>query len=121
MGHGVLRDWSVGNLEYPDHDLFWRISSQSTMRRGPHKLVRSGRPRARLGNWPLIEGDWTHLYDVTVDGREAADLRLARTDLVEEMLPVLDAMNAELLPYPPDHPGLPRRATADHPAVSAPD
>lgn len=116
-----LLGWLVNGDEYPDHDLFWRISSQSAMRRGPHKLVRSGRPRARLGNWPLIEGDWTHLYDVTVDGREAADLRLLRTDLVEEMLPVLDAMNAELLPYPPDHPGLPRRGTADHPAVSAPD
>jgi arylsulfatase A-like enzyme len=35
--------------------------------------------------------------------------------------PLLGAFDADMLPNPPDMPGLPRRATTDRPAVSHPD
>ena len=72
-GVSLLR-WLVDGAEYPEHDLFWRISSQSAIRRGPFKFIRSGRPRAYIGSWPVVPGEYQMLYDVTVDGREAADV-----------------------------------------------
>jgi arylsulfatase A-like enzyme len=116
-----LLPWLVDGAEYPEHDLFWRISSQGALRRGRFKYLRDGRDRAYLGNWPRSYGRYELLYDVTVDGREAADLARRYPEVVAEMRAAWDRIDATLLPYPPDHPGLPRQASRGRPAVSQAD
>ena len=77
-----------------------------------------------LGNWPRFYGSFEYLYDVTVDGREAADVKGLHPELLASMRDEWDRVNAELLPYPPDHFGLPRpprQASPGLPAVSQPD
>jgi arylsulfatase A-like enzyme len=120
-----LLPWLVDGADYPDHDLFWRVSSQGALRRGRFKYLRDGRDRANLGNWPRRfaqpDGHYELLFDVTVDGREMADLSRHHPDVVAELRAVWDRIDAELLPYPPEHPGLPRHAGGGLPAVSAAD
>ncbi len=116
-----LLPWLVENDSYPEHDLYWRITSQSSLRRGRFKYVHDRRPRPVLGNWPLHDGDYDLLYDVTVDGREAADLSPHHPELVTELRAVVEAIDAQMVPYPPDLPGLPRRASAHGPAISQAD
>ena len=120
-----LLPWLVEGADYPEHDLFWRLSSQGAYRRGRFKYLRDGRDRARLGNWPrrfdTDTGYYELLYDVTVDGREMANVARHHPEVVEELRAAWDAFAAELLPYPPDHPGLPRHAGGGLPAVSEAD
>lgn len=116
-----LLSWLTEGAIYPEHDLFWRIASQSAMRRGPLKYVQSSRPRPVSNNWPVIPGDHEMLYDVTVDGREAADIIHRYPDEAAAMRAELDKLNAELLPYPPDHRNAPHRAAAAGLTVSQPD
>ncbi len=119
-----LLPWLVDGVEFPEHDLFWRISSQGALRRGRFKYLRDGRDRAWMGNWPRAYGNYEFLYDVTVDGREAADIKRHQPRELAAMRAEWDRINAELLPYPPDHQGLPkpaRRASPEQPAVSQAD
>jgi arylsulfatase A-like enzyme len=116
-----LYEWLVGGGEYPEHDLFFRISSQGALRRGRFKYVRDLRDWSLLGNWPRFPGPREQLFDVTVDGCEAADLARHHPDVVAELRAAWDRVDAELLPYPADHPGLPRHASPGRPAVSQAD
>lgn len=116
-----LYPWLVDGTAYPEHDLFFRVASQGALRRGPYKYLRDLRPWTIGRSWPLFPGPREALYDVTVDGREAADLSRTLPDVTATLREAWDAFNAELLPYPAGHPSLPRRATHDAPAVSQPD
>ncbi|MCP4223715.1 MAG: sulfatase-like hydrolase/transferase [Actinomycetia bacterium] len=116
-----LLPWLVDGDDQPDHDLFWRVSSQGALRRGRFKYVRDHRGRARLGNWPLVPGEYDLLYDVTVDGREAANIARHHPEVLAELRAEWERFDAELLPYPADHPGLPRHASPGKPAVSEAD
>lgn len=116
-----LYPWLAEGAPYPDHDLFFRVASQGAMRRGRYKYVRDLRPWSLGGNWPRFPGPRESLYDVTVDGREAADLSHKLAEVTAAMRDAWDAHNSTLLPYPPDHPRLPRRATPRSPAISQPD
>jgi arylsulfatase A-like enzyme len=116
-----LVPYLVDGEAYPDHDLRWRTTNQVAIRRGDMKYLHDRRPRPRLGAWPVRHGDYHLLYDVTVDGREKADVAPHHPDLVSELRAEAERFDAEMLPYPPDMPGLPRRATADQPAVGHPD
>lgn len=119
-----LLPWLVDGADYPDHDLCWRVASQGAVRRGRWKYLFDRRPRAVLGNWPRFPGPWELLYDVTVDGREAADLARLHPEVVAELRAAYDAYEAELLPYAPDHPNLvaeTRQAGPGYSAVSQPD
>jgi arylsulfatase A-like enzyme len=119
-----LLPWLVDGEPYPDHDLFWRISSQGAIRRGKYKYFRDGRDRPVLGNWPRFWGNHEFLYDVTVDGREAADVKRHHPALLAELRAEWELVNAGLLPYPPGHFGVPKPpgpATATEPARSQAD
>ena len=116
-----LFGWLTGDVDFPRHDLFWRVSSQGALRRGRFKYVRDGRDRPILGNWPRYPGGAHLLYDVTGDGRERADVARHHPDVLAQLAEAWERINDDLLPYPPDHPGLPRHATAAFPAVSQPD
>ncbi len=116
-----LLPWLRQQSVYPQHDLFWRVASQGALRRGRFKYVRDRRDRAMLGNWPRRFGEYDLLYDVTIDGREAAEISSLHPQLLNELRREWERRAAELLPYPPDHPNLPRHASAGLPAVSQPD
>ena len=116
-----LLAWLVEGAAYPEHDLMWRIASQGAVRRGRFKYVRDLRDQALLGNWPRRPGPYEMLFDVTIDGREAADIARHNPQIVAELREVWDRYNAELVPYPPDHPNLPRQAGAGKAAVGQAD
>lgn len=116
-----LASWLTEGAEFPEHDLFWRTSNQGALRRGRFKYLFDRRERAVLGNWPREPGDYHLLYDVTVDGRERADLSGQHPDVLAELRTAWERLNAEQLPFPPEHPGLPRRSSTTGPAVSEPD
>jgi arylsulfatase A-like enzyme len=116
-----LVPYLVDGAAYPDHDLCWRTTSQLAVRRGDMKYLHDRRLRPRkLGLWPLEEGDFHLLYDVTADGRERADLAPHHTELVAELCAAAERFEQEMLPYPPD-PGPPHQASAHGPPVGHPD
>lgn len=118
-----LLPWLVDGTAYPDHDLFWRTSSQGALRRGRFKYVQDRRDRGMLGNWPRRPGTFDLLYDMTVDGRERANLAANEPELVTELRTAWERIDATLEAYAPDHPGLPGQ-TGDAwppPVMSEPD
>lgn len=112
-----LLPWLLEGADFPGHDLFWRTSNQGALRRGRFKYLLDKRDRPVLGNWPRWPGEYHLLYDVTVDGREQADLAEQQVDLLAAMKAAWGRIEAELLPYPPEHPGVP----AEGLVVSEPD
>jgi arylsulfatase A-like enzyme len=116
-----LLPWLVDRAEFPEHDLFWRTSNQGALRRGRFKYLHDGRDRAVLGNWPRSFGDYHLLFDVTVDGREHADIADRHPDIAAELRSAWERINSELLPYPPTYPGLPLSTAMPGPVVSRPD
>ncbi len=116
-----LLPWLVDGADFPAHDLFWRTSNQGALRRGRFKYLRDRRDRAVLGNWPRHYGDYHLLYDVTVDGRERADIAGQHPEVLAELREAWERIDAELLPFPTTHVGLPRPRTEGAPAVSEPD
>ena len=116
-----LVPWLVEGADHPGQDLFWRISSQGALRRGRYKYVVDQRDRAVLGSWPRRPGVKHQLFDLSGDGREHADLARHHPDVLASLRAEWERIDSTLLPYPDDHPGLPRHATAGRPAVSQPD
>ncbi len=116
-----LLPWLVGGDAHPDHDLFWRVSSQGALRRGKFKYVFNQRDHALFGSWPRIIPFSHALYDLSGDGREAANVARHHPELMASMRAEWERLAAELLPYPEGHRGLPRHATATKPAISQPD
>ena len=119
-----LLPWLVEGATFPEHDLFWRISSQGALRRGRFKYFRDGRDRGIFGSWPRFWGAYEFLFDVTVDGHEAADVKRHHPELLAELRSEWDRVNAGLLPYPPEHLGVPKppaHASAGRPAISQAD
>ena len=121
-----LLPWLVDGKPHPNHDLFWRISSQGALRMGQFKYIVDHRPSAMLGNWPRMPGTRHQLFDLSGDGRESANIARHHPELLAQLRAEWERINAELLPYPPDHHSLPRNtapsmATPTSPAISRPD
>lgn len=115
-----LLSWLAEGTDFPARDLFWRTSNQGALRRGAFKYLRDRRDRAVLGNWPRRPGEFHLLYDVTVDGRERADIASGHPDVVDELRAAWERIAADLVPYPPEHPGVPGPPPSGA-TVSAPD
>jgi arylsulfatase A-like enzyme len=98
-----LLPYLVDGVDYPEHDLRWRTTSQVAMGRGDLKYLHDRRPRPRLGAWPVSEGDYHLLYDVTVDGREKADLAPHHPELVAELRAEAGAVRRRDAPVPTAH------------------
>ena len=125
-----LLPWLVEGEPHPQHDLMWRISSQGALRRGPMKYLVNHRPSAFMGNWPTLPGTRHMLFDLSGDGREAANLARHNPEELRALQNAYETVAAALLPYPLEHRGLPenspvirtpRHASPTQPAVSAPD
>ena len=72
--------------DLPERDLFWRTRSGRALRRGDLKYVR-------------LDGV-DHLYDLSEDVREQADLARRRPDDLAALRSAWEAVDATLLPYP---------------------
>lgn len=108
-----LLPWLVDGADFPEHDLFWRTSNQGALRRGRYKYLFDRRDRSVLGNWPRRPGPFHLLYDLMVDGREQADLGDHHPRLLDDLRTTWARIDADLLPFPPEHPGVPATA-AEH-------
>jgi arylsulfatase A-like enzyme len=117
-----LLPYLVDGAPHPERDLCWRTTSQVAVRRGDMKYLDDRRLRPeKLGQWPLRAGDHHLLYDVTVDGRERADLAPHHPGLTAELRAVAERFEAEMLPYPAEAPGRARNGTDLERAVGHPD
>lgn len=93
--------WLVGDAPAPERDLLWRTRHQGAVRRGPYKLLVDRLAKPLWGPGPVGPGPRIRLFDVTTDGREKADLIAEHPDLAKELQAEFEALDAELLPYPP--------------------
>ncbi|MDA8370275.1 MAG: sulfatase-like hydrolase/transferase [Nocardiopsaceae bacterium] len=116
-----LLAWLADGAAFPAHDLFWRTSNQGALRRGRFKYLYDERDRAVLGNWPRRFGDYHLLFDVTVDGRERADIAEQHPEVLAELRSAWEQTTTGLLPLPPGHPGRPRPPGPGGPVTSEPD
>jgi hypothetical protein len=78
--------------------MLWRTRNQGAVRRGPHKLLIDHHGKARRSFAP--NGPSYRLFDVTVDGREMADIAGEHPEIVNELRHVWEAFDAAQLPYP---------------------
>lgn len=111
-----LLPWLFDGANEPSRDLLWRTREQGALRRGRFKLLYDRQAKPLWGNVFGHDGPRVRLFDVTVDGREKADISGEHPDLTSELLEVWQAFDAEMLPYPP----LPWR-TAEASATTRPD
>ncbi len=97
-----LLPWLVDGSDAPERDLLWRTREQGAIRRGPYKLLID---RTAKGWVQRIfgggDGPSYRLFDVTVDGREQADISAENPELVAELRAAWEAFADELLPYGP--------------------
>lgn len=94
-----LVPWLLDGQEMPERYLRWRIREQGAIRKGKYKLLIEEKPAFKPGRKPgerLVQ-----LFDVTEDGREAADLSKKFPEITKELLEEWQRFDAELMPYPP--------------------
>ncbi|MEV5761222.1 sulfatase-like hydrolase/transferase [Streptomyces tendae] len=85
-GHS-LAGYLLRGRELPERDLFWRVRGNRALRRGDWKYYRDAQGR-------------DHLYDLSADAREQADLSADRPQLLAELKAAWERTDRELLPYP---------------------
>ncbi|MGW5565279.1 sulfatase family protein [Streptomyces tendae] len=85
-GHS-LAGYLLRGRELPERDLFWRVRGNRALRRGDWKYYRDAQGR-------------DHLYDLSADAREQADLAADRPELLAELKAAWERTDRELLPYP---------------------
>ncbi|MDA5145766.1 sulfatase-like hydrolase/transferase [Streptomyces sp. AD681] len=85
-GHS-LAGYLLRGRELPERDLFWRVRGNRALRRGDWKYYQDAQGR-------------DHLYDLSADAREQADLAADRPQLLAELKAAWERTDRELLPYP---------------------
>ncbi|GAA4977341.1 sulfatase family protein [Streptomyces hyderabadensis] len=85
-GHS-LAGYLLRGRELPERDLFWRVRGNRALRRGDWKYYQDAQGR-------------DHLYDLSADAREQADLAADRPELLAELKAAWERTDRELLPYP---------------------
>jgi arylsulfatase A-like enzyme len=96
-GRSIL-PWLLDGQEMPERYLRWRIRAQGAIRKGKYKLLVEHNPPFKFGR---PQGPAIQLFDVTEDGREAADLSKELPEITAELLAEWQRFDAELMPYPP--------------------
>ena len=85
--------------EWVPHDLRWRTRRQGALRRGKWKLLHDRRAKLLWSDEGHVEGSRTRLFDLSVDGREWADLSHDHPDVAAELLGEWRAFDEAMLPY----------------------
>lgn len=105
-----LLGWLVDGEPAGERDLLWRTREQGAVRRGKYKLIIDHEGKALWKGRFKPDGPSYRLFDVTVDGREKADIAVDYPEIVAELLAVWEKFNDDQLPYPTTQParvGLP--------------
>lgn len=105
-----LLPWLVDGAEPVERDLLWRTREQGAVRRGPYKLIIDHEGKALWKGRFKPDGPSYRLYDVTIDGREKADISADHPELVAELRAAWEKFSTDQLPYPAESPrpaGLP--------------
>jgi arylsulfatase A-like enzyme len=95
-----LLSWLVDGTTWPEHDLLWRTREQGAVRRGRYKLLIDHEAQPFWKDLKPPAGPSLRLFDVTVDGREKADLAREHPALVAELHRRWEEFAAGQLPYP---------------------
>ena len=95
-----LLPWLLDGAAAPERDLLWRTREQGAVRRGAFKLLYDRVAKPLWGGEFGGDGPRARLFDVTVDGREKADLSGDFPELTAQLLDLWRQFDAELLPYP---------------------
>lgn len=103
-----LLPWLVDGAPPPERDLLWRTREQGALRRGRWKLLYDRQAKPLWHGRFAKAGPRVRLFDLSVDGRETADLAGEHPERVAQMLGSWEAFDHSLLAYPP--PGRPRPA-----------
>ncbi|QNP70073.1 sulfatase-like hydrolase/transferase [Streptomyces roseirectus] len=82
----TLAPYLLHGAPAPTHDLFWRVRTNRALRRGPWKYYQD-----TTGT--------DHLYNLTADSREQADLALDQPELLAELKTAWERTASTLLPY----------------------
>ncbi|WP_326720561.1 sulfatase-like hydrolase/transferase [Streptomyces sp. NBC_00243] len=82
-----LAGYLLRGEEVAERDLFWRVRGNRALRRGDWKYHQAA-------------DGVDHLYDLTADSREQADLAADRPELLAELKAAWEKTAAGLLPYP---------------------
>ncbi|WP_320782444.1 sulfatase [Streptomyces sp. CRN 30] len=82
-----LAGYLLRGADVPERDLFWRVRGNRALRRGDFKYYRDA------------DGA-DHLYDLSADAREQADLAAVRPELLAELKAAWEKVDGTLLPYP---------------------
>ncbi|GAA4824588.1 sulfatase family protein [Streptomyces ziwulingensis] len=85
-GHS-LAGYLLRGADVPERDLFWRVRGNRALRRGDFKYYRDAAGK-------------DHLYDLSADAREQADLAAVRPELLAELKAAWEKVDGGLLPYP---------------------
>ncbi|MFJ4483793.1 sulfatase-like hydrolase/transferase [Streptomyces longwoodensis] len=85
-GHS-LAGYLLRGEELPERDLFWRVRGNRALRRGDWKYYQDSAGK-------------DHLYDLSRDQREQADLATDRPELLAELKAAWERTAGSLLPYP---------------------
>jgi arylsulfatase A-like enzyme len=99
-----LLPWLPEGAPEPEGNLLWRTREQGAVRRGRFKLLYDRQAKPLWGRSFAKEGPRVRLFDITVDGREKADLSSEFPELTQELLETWQEFDAALLPYPCVHP-----------------
>ena len=94
-----LLPWLVDGAEPPKRLLRWRTQEQGAVRKGRFKLLFDRVAKPLWSTSFPKDGERVRLFDVTVDGREKADISGEYPDIVTELLADFHRFDAELLPY----------------------
>lgn len=94
-----LVPWLVEAQSEPNRTLRWRTREQGAVRRGQYKLLYDRQAKPLWGTEFSHDGPRIRLFDVTVDGREKADISVEHPQIVAELLEDFRTFDAELLPY----------------------
>lgn len=94
-----LASWLSGAAPAPTRDLFWRTEDQGALRRGNYKLLVDRVAKPLWGGAFGKEGERVRLFDVSVDGREHADLSGEDPEAADDLYREWHKLDQDLLPY----------------------
>jgi len=92
--------WLITGAPLDNQPLFWRTRTQGAVRDGRWKLLFDREAKQQWSDETPFVGPRARLFDITVDGREWADLSYDYPDVRENLLERWHAFDQALLPYP---------------------
>ncbi len=94
-----LMPWLIGGAAAPAASLLWRTRTQGAIRDGKWKLLFDRQAKQQWSDETPFEGPRARLFDITVDGREWADLSHDYPEIRDALLQRWREFDDAMLPY----------------------